>query len=164
MFVRLSMPYDEDAVVEMARMDIEETRPDMSFNEAKCRATFQRSLKTADPTIWVVEEKRVAIAFLLAGMYEYEAADGFFTVQRVLFVRRGHRGSRAAVLLMKTFIAWSRRLGAREIIGGNDNEFNSERTAKFLEHFGFERVGFSLRMLLDGRQERRWRSGASPRG
>ena len=79
----------------------------------------------------------------------------FFTVQRVMFVRRGHRGSRAAVLLMKTFIAWSRRLGAREIIGGNDNEFNSERTAKFLEHFGFERVGFSLRMLLDGRQERR---------
>jgi len=151
MFVRLAMPEDVDIVTEMARENIEETRPDMQFNEAKCRATYQRYLDTASPTIWVVEHKRMPIAFLLADMYEYEAADGFFTVQRVLFCRHAHRGTRAAVLLMKILIAWSQRLGAREIIGGNDNDFNSERTAKFLGHFGFERVGFAMRMLLDGR-------------
>lgn len=151
MFVRLAMPEDVDVVVEMARENIEETRPDMQFNEVKCRATYQRYLDTASPTIWVVEDRRLVIAFLLADMYEYEAADGFFTVQRVLFVRHAHRGTRAAILLMKTLIAWSQRLGAKEIIGGNDNDFNSERTAKFLEHFGFERVGFAMRMLLDGR-------------
>lgn len=150
MFVRLAMPEDVDAVVEMARENIAETRPDMQFNEAKCRATYQRYLDTASPTIWVVEQRRETVAFLLADMYDYEAADGFFTVQRVIYVAHAHRGSRAAVLLMKTLIAWSLRLGAKEIVGGVDNGFNVERTAKFLEHFGFERVGHAMRMLLDG--------------
>lgn len=148
---RLAMPYDEDAVVEMARANITDTRPDMVFNEAKCRATYQRYLATASPTIWVVEHKREAIAFLLADMYEYEAADGFFTVQRVLFVKEEHRGSRAAVLLMKELIAWSERLGAREIVGGVDNQYQIDRTAKFLSHFGFEKMGYAMRMLLYGR-------------
>jgi len=49
---------------------------------------------------------------------------------------------------MKQLIAWSEQLGAREIVGGNDNEFNSERTARFLEHFGFERVGYSMRRAM----------------
>jgi len=136
----------------MARANIEETRPDMRFNEAKCRATYQRYLNTASPTVWVVEHKREPIAFLLADMYEYEAADGFFTVQRVLFVKRDHRGSRASVLLMKELIAWSERLGAQEIVGGVDNSFNIDRTTKFLEHFQFERVGNAMRRsLTDGR-------------
>jgi len=152
MFVRLAMPYDADAVTQMARENIEETRPDMQFNEAKCRATYQRYLDTASPTVWVVEHKREPIAFLLADMYEYEAADGFFTVQRVLFTKREYRGTRASVLLMKELIAWSERLGAEEIVGGNDNDFNSERTSKFLAHFGFERVGYAMRRsLTDGR-------------
>lgn len=151
MFVRLAMPYDMNAVVDMARQNIAETRPDMEFDRVKGEATFLRYLDTASPTIWVVERQREAIAFLLADMYDYEAAKGFFTVQRVLFVRREHRGSRAAPLLMKELIAWSKRLGASEIIGGNDNDFNSDRTAKFLGHFGFEKVGYSMRLLLDGR-------------
>lgn len=151
MFVRLAMPYDMDAVVDMARANIEETRPDMHFDRFKAEATFLQYLDTASPTVWVVEHERRAIAFLLADMYEYRAATGLFTIQEVLFVDRDHRGSRAALLLMRELIAWSKRLGASEIIGGNDNNFNSDRTAKFLGHFGFEKVGYSMRLLLDGR-------------
>jgi L-amino acid N-acyltransferase YncA len=148
MFLRLSMPEDEDAITEMGRANMVETCPELTFSEEKCRATIRRAIETASPTIWVIEHQRRVIAFLLADMYEYEAAEGFFTVQRVLYVTPAHRGSRAALLLMKHFVAWSERLGAKEIIGGNDNSFNSERTAKFLEHFGFERVGFNMRRVL----------------
>ncbi|MGF7008103.1 N-acetyltransferase family protein [Aminobacter sp. BE322] len=147
MFVRLGLEEDIDAVTEMARMNIEETRPGLTFNEFKCRETYYSYLDNASPTIFVVEDKREVIGFLLAEMYDYRAADGLFTTQEVLFVRPDKRGTRAAVILMKHLVAWSEQLGAKEIIGGNDNEFNSERTAKFLEHFGFERVGFSMRRV-----------------
>ena len=145
MFVRLALESDIDAVAEMARLNVEETRPEIGYDDFKCRETFYRYLDTASPTIFVVEHQRQAIAFLLADMYEYRASQGIFVTQEVLFVRPEHRGTRAAVLLMKHFIAWADQLGARECIGGNDNSFNSERTARFLEHFGFERVGFAMR-------------------
>lgn len=148
MFVRLALASDIDAVVDMGRANIEETRPTLVFNELKCRETFYSYLSTASPTIWVVEDKREVIAFMLAELYDYRAADGLFTTQEVLFVKPAKRGTRASVLLMKNLITWSERLGAKEIIGGNDNEFNSERTAKFLEHFGFERVGFAMRRAM----------------
>lgn len=152
MFVRLAMPEDEDRVVEMARSNIAETRPEIEFDEEKCRRSYHSYLTTASPTIWVVEDKRQVIAFLLADMYEYRAAKGIFTTQEVLFVDARSRGTRAALLLMKHFIAWSQKLGAVEIVGGVDNAFNIDRTAKFLEHFGFAKVGYSMRMVLqDGR-------------
>jgi len=151
MFVRLALESDMGVLAELARSNVAETRPDMEFDDFKAEATFYRYLDTADPTMWVVEHQRRVIAFLVAGMYEYRVAKGFYTVQEVLYVDRDHRGSRAALLLMKELIAWSKRLGASEIIGGNDNNFNSDRTAKFLGHFGFEKVGYSMRLLLDGR-------------
>ncbi len=148
MFVRLALEPDFDAIVEMAAENMASTRPTLEFDEFKCRETCYSYLDKASPTIWVVEHKREIIAFLLAEMYEYRAATGLFTTQEVLYVKPAHRGTRASVLLMKTLIAWSAQLGAKEIIGGNDNEFNSERTAKFLEHFGFKRVGFAMRRAM----------------
>jgi L-amino acid N-acyltransferase YncA len=148
MIVRLALEDDIDAVCELARMNIEETRPEIAFDEYRCRETYYQYLDTASPTIFVIEDKREVIGFLLADMYSYRAADGLFTTQEVMFVHPAKRGSRASTLLMKQLIAWSKQLGAKEIIGGNDNSFNSERTAKFLEHFGFERVGFSLRRAV----------------
>jgi L-amino acid N-acyltransferase YncA len=151
MFVRLVMPEDEDAIVEMARYNITETRPDMEFDEARCRATIHSAISDAAPSMWVVEEKREPIAFLLADMYEYRAAKGLFVTQEVLFVRSDKRGSRAAILLMKHLVSWATALGAKEIVGGNDNEYNSDRTAAFLGHFGFKKVGYAMRRsLTDG--------------
>lgn len=148
MFVRLAMPEDRLAIAEMAKANIEETRPALKFSEEKFSETFKDIIETAMPTCWVVEKRRELIAFMVAGMYEYEAAEGLYTTQKVLYVRPEHRGSRAAILLMKNFIEWSKMLGANEIVGGNDNEFNSERTAKFLEHFGFKKVGFAMIRVL----------------
>jgi L-amino acid N-acyltransferase YncA len=149
MFVRLALEEDVDAIIAMSKINAQ-TRPTLKFNEARARATFQSYIDNASPTFWVCEENREVIGFFVGEFRAHYAFDGLFTVQDVLFVRPERRGSRAAVLLMKNFIAWSKRLGANEIIGGNDNEFNSDRTAQFLEHFGFERVGFAMRLALDG--------------
>lgn len=156
MFVRLLIEEDFPAVIEMARMNAAETRPELEFSASICRDTLRRSIETANPTIFVAEHHRELVGFLMASWFAYSAFTGFYTVQEVLFVRPVKRGSRAAVLLMKHFVDWSIRLGASEMIGGNDNDFQSERTARFLEHFEFKRVGYAMRRdLTNGRQERR---------
>lgn len=148
MHVRLALEQDFPAIVEMARINTEQTRPTLTFSKEKCWRTLYSYLTTASPTVFVVDGEDGVVAFLVADMYEYRAAEGIFTSQEVLFVRPDRRGTRAAALLMKQLVAWSQMLGAKEIVGGVDNEFQSERTAKFLEHFGFKRVGFAMRRAL----------------
>lgn len=148
MHVRLALESDVDAIVEMSRSNIEQTRPTLEFDEERCRATIRSYFDTASPTIFVAVDDTGPIGYLGGEFYEYRAASGIFTVQEVLYVVPEKRGTRAATILMKQLVAWSQMLGAKEIIGGNDNGFNSERTAKFLEHFGFERVGYSMRRAL----------------
>ena len=156
MFVRLALESDFDEIVAMAHENIESTRPDMEWDEDKCRATLYSYIDSASPTFFVVEHERKVIAFMVADMADYRAASGLYTIQEVLFVLPAYRGTRAALILMKHFIAWSERLGAKEIIGGVDNEFQPERTAKFLEHLGFKRVGYAMRRVLaNGRQQER---------
>ncbi len=145
MLVRLALPEDFDDIVAMSRVNMEQTRPTLTFSEERCRETLNDYLEQASPTIWVAEEERKVIGFLAADFFPHQAAHGLYVVQQVLFVTPERRGSRAAAKLMRELIAWAEHMGANEIIGGNDNEFNSERTARFLEHFGFKRVGAAMR-------------------
>lgn len=144
MHVRLARIEDLDEIVAMARVNAE-TRPTLRFNEVRCRATFVDYLRESSPTFFVAEHDGRLYGFLVADYHVHRAFDGIFTVQEVLFVKPEKRGTRAAALLMNELVAWSRHLGANEIIGGVDNETNCERTAHFLERFGFKRVGFAMR-------------------
>ncbi len=153
MFVRLALESDFDAIVEMGRQNCEETcQPDV-FSSRRARERLAEYLATANPTFFVCEENREPIGFLMAYVVNYDHKDGFFTTQRVLFVRSERRGTRAAVLLMKELIRWSEMLGADAVEGGNDNGFQSERTAAFLGHFGFKNVGFAMRKDICGGQK-----------
>ena len=148
MHTRLMLVDDIDDVIDMARANVAETRPDLTFDEDRLRRTISNYFTKAEPTFFVCEENGRLVGMLLTGVYEYRAMAGLFTTQEVVYTRSESRGSRAAVLLMKQLIAWSEQLGAKEIIGGNDNDFNSERTARFLEHFGFQRVGYAMKRVL----------------
>lgn len=148
MLVRLALEADIDEIVEMGRANAEETKQRDVFSEFRAREVCYQYLDTADPTIFVCEKDRAVIGFLIAGFASYDHRDGFFTTQRVLYVKPENRGTRAAVLLIKHLIDWSKRIGAAEVLGGNDNGFQSERTAKFLSHFGFENVGYAMSLRL----------------
>lgn len=148
MFVRLALEQDEDAIVELARMNCEISTPHLTFSPEKVRETVQNYLAYANPTMFVVEHNREVIGLLVATINEYRHATGLYTTQEVIFVAPAYHGSRAAILLVRELIRWSERLGAVEITGGNDNSYKSERTAKFLEHFGFEQVGFFMRRTM----------------
>lgn len=145
--VRLAEPRDYQAVRDMARLNWQESCPQREWSEDRMRATFQDE----DAIIFLVEKAGQPAGFVLTSVFEYRAFVGLFTVQEVLFVKPAYRGTRAAALLMKKLIEWSRDVvGAREIIGGNDNDVHSEQTARFLSRFGFQPCGYAMRLELHG--------------
>lgn len=156
MFARLAMPEDEDAVVELARLDVAETLPHLDFREDITRETFKQAMKSGDPTIFVVEKNREVVGFLMALLNGYAFTDGLYVVQEVIYVRSDMRGSRAAAFLVKAFVQWGERLGAKEIIFGISNKLHPERTARFFELVaGAEQVGFYLKRV-GAEHGRRW--------
>jgi L-amino acid N-acyltransferase YncA len=151
MFARLAIEADFDEIIRMGKINVEQTKPHDAahFDPEILRNTLHSYLSSADPTVWVVEHRRALIGFMFAGIYRYSFRSGLYTTQQVLFVQPENRGSRAAALLVKELIVWSKSLGAAEIKGGNDNGFHSDRTAGFLEHFGFDRVGVAMTCRLE---------------
>lgn len=146
MRVRLALPSDEDNFVELARQAHTESLPHVPYSDAKVRETFGRYLTTAHPTITVcVGSDGTLLGFCSQTISDYPSGIGLYTTLEVTFVRPDKRGSRAAALLLRWFVAWSDGLGALESTGGNDNSLHSERTSKFLSRFGFEQVGFFMR-------------------
>jgi L-amino acid N-acyltransferase YncA len=148
MFVRLALEEDIPAIVDLARMNCEISTPHLQFSAEKVVETCRGYLDHGDCTMFVAEHQRKVIGLLVATINSYRHATGLYTTQEVVFVDPAFHGSRAAVLLVKELIRWSEMLGAIEITGGNDNSYKSERTAKFLEHFGFEQVGFFMRRMI----------------
>lgn len=148
MFVRLALEEDIPAIVELARMNCEISTPYLEFSEERVVETCRGYLDRGETTMFVVDDRREVIGLLVATVNSYRHATGHYATQEVIFVRPDKHGSRAAVLLMKHLIDWSERLGVIEITGGNDNSYKSDRTAKFLEHFGFENVGHFMRRMM----------------
>lgn len=145
MFVRLALESERDKVVELCRQAVVESVRGIEPDVAVIGETFDAYLASADPTFFVVDQRNEPIAFLMATIGGYPFAAGIYTTQQVMFVRPDKRGTRAAALLIQELIAWSTRLGALEITGGNNNGLHTERTTRFLEKHGFEQTGVFMR-------------------
>lgn len=146
MLARLAMPEDKNEFLALAQMQVEETLPHLDFVRDLAEETFDQSVKHADPTIFVVEENRTVVGYLLAFLEGYSFTTGVFVVQEVLYVRPDKRGTRAAVRLIKEFVRWGETVGAREWIFGISNKFQPDRTARLFEKLtGAERVGVYLK-------------------
>jgi GNAT superfamily N-acetyltransferase len=154
MFVRLALEKDTPEIIEMSRAACYESCPEDEFSVKRFSKTVKRSFDHADPTFFICEDRGHVKGLLAARICDFDYKDGLFVTQRFLYVKPEYRGSRAAALLMNQLIEWADRLGAICIEGGNDNEFHSERTRKFLEHFGFEFTGYAMRRMLNGQKSR----------
>ena len=131
----------------LARMNAREFASHLPFSKDAFDMTFDGAMK-ADPTVFVAGLGEDLVGYLTARMVAYAAAAGFFTNQEVIYVRPDKRGTRAAVSLLRTFVEWSREIGAREAFMGTSTNFQPERTARLMEHVGARRVGYSLKMVL----------------
>jgi L-amino acid N-acyltransferase YncA len=148
MLIRLALESDFDTVVEFGRENAASTKPHTGFDEPTMRATLQQYIDKADPVVFVAEQKRQVIGAMLASISSYRHTTGHQVLCEVLYVHPAHRGSRAAIRLVKHVIDWGRQIGAREVIGGVDNGFQPDRTMKFYEHLGFKNVGYSMTLEI----------------
>lgn len=157
MFVRLALDHEEDEFVRLIVSDLEETMQGTPYDKDVIRATFRSYLDRANPTIFFAEHERRVVGVLVSNTVQFDYRAGFYVTQRVLYVLPENRGTRAAVLLMRHLVRWAEEIGAAEIAGGNENGFNSDRTAAFLSHFGFEKIGYTMVKRMgehDGQQGR----------
>lgn len=147
--VRLATAEDYEAVRDMSRLNWQESSPEKEWSDDRMKTTFfEDYLKNSECFIFVVEKDGDVCGFLLTGLYSFRAFSGLFTVQEVIFIRPDKRGTRAAALLMKKLVDWSKDVGALEILGGNDNAVGSEKTARFLARFGFQHYGYAMKLGL----------------
>jgi len=149
--VRLAERFDYAAVRDMSKMNHAESCPHREWSEDRALATFFGAyMDRQECLIFVVEDAGQVVGFMLATWGLYRTFAGLFTCQEVMFVRPDKRGTRAAALLVKKLVDWSRDMGAIEVLGGNDNDVSSEQTARFLSRFGFRKYGYAMRLDLNG--------------
>ncbi|MDO9100504.1 MAG: GNAT family N-acetyltransferase [Caldisericota bacterium] len=63
-----------------------------------------------------------------------------------LFITEQHRGSRAAVSLLKAYVEDAKAKGASQILIANSTGFEQERVVQLFESVGFQKVGAVLSM------------------
>jgi GNAT superfamily N-acetyltransferase len=145
MFVRLLMPHDREAVRALVRAGIEESAPDLGFDEEVFNRTFDASVTTGHPTCFVVVDPPAGVVGVLLCVIEgFYFHAGLSTAVHVIYVAPAKRGTRAPALLMQAFLAWSEQVGARRKHLGIGNSLHPDRTARFFERFGARRVGYEL--------------------
>jgi GNAT superfamily N-acetyltransferase len=66
----------------------------------------------------------------------------------LLFVDRQHRGTLAAVRLLRAFRKWAAARGARELCLGISTVVDAERIGKLYERMGLSRVGAIYKQRL----------------
>ena len=91
---------------------------------------------------WVGEKDGVVVAVMIATIGEYFFSNAKITNDLGLFVSKNYRKTRLALLLLKEYVAWGKRMGASEITMGSTNGHQGSGLKKFLENsLGFEHIG-----------------------
>ena len=113
---------------------------DIPFDTRKYISTVANCMSNG--YAWVGEKDGVVVAVMIATIGEYFFSNANITNDLGLFVSKDHRKTRLALLLLKEYVAWGKRMGASEITMGSTNGHQGSGLKKFLENsLGFEHIG-----------------------
>ena len=150
--VRIGTHEDIPAVVDLgARLHAESpTYRDFPYSRIKVRAVLQQCVGTLmapaeDAVMLVAEEDGRLIGMLLGYLTEgVFVEDLVIATDLTFYVEPEHRGTMAAVRLLKAFEVWARTHGATHIAPGISTRINDERTQRFYERLGYASSGMSM--------------------
>ena len=139
--IRPAETKDINKVVALAKeMHQEGLYKDIPFDTQKFVSTVSYCMSHG--YAWVGEKDGVVIAGMLATIGEYFFSNAKITNDLGLFVSKDHRKTRLALLLLKEYVAWGKRMGASEITMGSTNGHQGSGLKKFLENsLGFKHIG-----------------------
>lgn len=138
---------DIPALIALGReMHEESSYASLNYSDEKVRSGFEQAIFNPEEFFLYVAEKDSTII----GMYWGLVAEYFFGHDRaaydfVLFVSKKHRGSMAAVRLLRAFEEWAFSKNAMEICPAISTEVNSDRTAEFHARLGYDVVGHQFK-------------------
>lgn len=89
-----------------------------------------------------------AIGMITGSITPYVFSRGSVASDFAWFVLPEHRGSRAAIKLLKAFKSWATEKGALQLYMGVTTNVSANRTGDLLQRFGFEHVGGNYRAQL----------------
>lgn len=147
-FARLIMPGDETAVLELARINVEENLPHLDFDPEVTAQTIADSITTGNPTGFVCESDGQIVGYAMCRIEGYAFTTGIFVILESIYVHPDKRGTRAAAAghLIRAFKGWGDIVGAREKIVGTANGYKPEQVARLFERFGAVRKGYYMKI------------------
>lgn len=89
---------------------------------------------------WIAETQR-PVGMLVAHAAHMIHSPAPIARSALFYVEPEHRGSRAALLLVRAFQIWARKTGARKAIIDASCGISEERTGRFYERMGFTYMG-----------------------
>lgn len=143
MVIRPGRYEDIEQLIEMGeRMHNEGAYAFLPFDREKVRRLMISYINDRETQCGLVAEE----AGVVVGMFAGYVSDYFFCDEKVacdmiLYVDREHRGSSAAVRLIRAFRDWAGERGSRELCLGVSTQINTETTGRFYEKMGLSLSG-----------------------
>ena len=145
--VRSIQPEDKEEFIKLAKKQVEETLPHLTYEEDVVSFYFDYTLKQDSIHIFITFDDGVMTGFLVANIEPYLFRRGFLSSQEVIYVLPEYRNTRAGIMLLNHFETWSKARGVDETFVGIANGIEAERKLKFFERKEYERVGYFLRKI-----------------
>lgn len=151
MVIRAGTYGDIERLIEMGeRMHNEGAYAFLPFDREKVRRLMISYINDRETQCGLVAEEGGVIIGMFAGyLSDYFFCDERVACDMILYVDREHRGSSAAVRLIKAFRDWAGERGAREICLGVSTNVNRETTGRFYEKMGLFQVGALYKQRLE---------------
>lgn len=89
-----------------------------------------------------------AVGMIAGSITPYFFSRGWVASDFVWYVKPEHRGSRAAIKLLKAFKSWATEKGASQLYMGVTTNISADRTGDLLQRLGFEHVGGNYRAQI----------------
>lgn len=130
--IRMSHEFTED-------FDMEEKIDDVSL-VSSCLSVCH-DMNRSNLNVWLVYKNELAIGFLVGICYRTYYNTRIVAEQKLWFVSKKFRGTKAAYLLIKAYEQWARLNGATHIYTGTAHLRYAEQTKHVLEKLGYRHVG-----------------------
>lgn len=148
--IRAATAADTPVLIEMGRALHDESKrySERGFApeklEALARSLFGTATTEGEGGAFVAEKDGKVIGMLIGFVREQWFSYDKLASDYTFYVRPEHRGSMAAVRLIKAFEAWAISKGAVDILPGVSTMIASERARDLYLALGYEHYGYSM--------------------
>lgn len=142
MRVRHVVKGDVREILALSAAHVEEVFPHLSFDHAHAEANFHALVGSPEVGAFCVERDEKLIGWVCGTRSTYRFCSGIYAELEVLYVQPENRGSRAAALLVTSFLDWAERSGATDIFLSASNPKTAPRVGRMFQKFGAEHVGY----------------------